>query len=841
VKVVGLSVRPTLVLAGSLGLAAAASAGAQQPPLERLRTADGLTLDFPEDGVWRARARGVAETRARLRSELRFDQLNRAMIAPGPIAPAAALSGTLRFPTVLITFPDWPADQLAPAAVYDSVMYTAQPLSGRPYSIRTFYQEMSNGLLVIDGRVSGWFTADSSSAYYFNACGDTRNALDCSTGRARMRALLAWALTRMDPTVDFGQYDNDGPDGVPNSGDDDGVVDVVQFIHPATGGECGGRGFWAHKSSLGSEGTSYGTGDVSPRGVAIRVNPYFVASGVGAMSCGDGAVMGIGTASHELGHGIGLPDLYDTYGTSEGIGEWGLMGAGGYRSLISPAHFEAWSKEQLGWVVVRELTQPGSYSLGPVVTSDTVFLIRPTGDNPRGQYFLLENKQPLGSDTANLLRGSPRTGPKVGGLLVWLIDSLKVAQSRAFNVVNAGEIEGVWLVQADGRQDLGIKANRGDAGDPYPGTTGNSALARQTNPFNFIWPGSFAGFGLHRIRQLAPNGPMGFYLAPSWVVRTNKPEGVVRVNGVAEPRYWDAPDSGTTHTVTVDTTLKGGTAWQLEFLRWSDGGALTHEVTLAGGDDSLVAYMAARYGIALAADGPGRVASSPAIPLDHPGTLLAESTTVTLFALPDSGHEFVAWRGASTSRSDTLAWLMTRPTLLTAVFAPPLGLAEAPDLPPALWGVPYRHRLRAAGGRGAYAFRIREGLLPAGLALSDSGVVAGTPRQLGRFDATVSVTSGPLGSEQTLAFPVTLHVEAPAVDVAAVVGQLFTRDTLLARHTQLFLDFLGNNNSYFDLGDVAALVDRVAPAAGAAELRGALEAALAERWPASGGRSTGGR
>ncbi|HWP37693.1 MAG TPA: M6 family metalloprotease domain-containing protein [Gemmatimonadales bacterium] len=828
----GVLARSAVVAVG--GLAIAAPARAQHQPVERLRAADGLTLDFPENGVWKARARRVADLRARLRSARRSDQLNRPMLAKTPGAGEAALGGTLRFPTVLVTFSDLSPAQLPSAALYDSIIYTSQPLSGRPYTVRTFYEEMSNGLFTIDGRAHGWFAGDSSTAYYLNACGENRNAVDCGQGRTRMRALFVSALTRMDPGVDFGQFDNDGPDGVPNSGDDDGVVDLVQFIHPVTGGECNGRGFWAHKSSLGSEATSYRTGDTSPGGAAIRVNAYFVASGVGAASCGDGAIMGIGTASHELGHGIGLPDLYDTYGVSEGIGEWGLMGAGGYRSLMSPTHFEAWSKEQLGWVVVRELTEPGSYRLGPVVTSDTVFLVRPTGDNPRGQYFLLENKQPVGSDTANLLRGSQRTGPKIGGLLVWLIDSVKIAQSRPFNVVNSGEIEGVWLVQADGRQDLGIKGNRGDAGDPYPGTTANAALARFTNPFNFIWPGFFAGFGLHRIRQIEPNGAMGFYLASSWIVRTNKPEGVVRVNGVAEPRYWDAPDSGTTHTVTVDTTVKGGMAWQLEFLRWSDGGALTHDVTLGGGDDSLVAHMAARYGIVAAADGPGRIASSPAVQLDPPGTLLAESTTVTLIAVPDTGNEFVAWRGSSASRSDTLRWLMTQPTVLTAVFAPPLELAEAPDLPPAIWGVPYRHPLRAAGGRGAYAFRIREGTLPAGLTLSDSGVVAGTPRQLGVFNATVSVTSGSVGSEQGLVFPVTLRVDAPAVELTAVVGQLFTRDTLVARHAQLYLDFIGNNNSYFDLGDVAALVERTPPGAGMAELQAALEAALQGRRSGSG-------
>ncbi|NIQ55069.1 MAG: hypothetical protein GWN71_10720, partial [Gammaproteobacteria bacterium] len=41
----------------------------------------------------------------------------------------------------------------------------------------------------------------------------------------RMRDYVTAAIRQADATIDFGQYDNDGPDGIPNSGDDDGYVD----------------------------------------------------------------------------------------------------------------------------------------------------------------------------------------------------------------------------------------------------------------------------------------------------------------------------------------------------------------------------------------------------------------------------------------------------------------------------------------------------------------------------------------------------------------------------------------------------------------------------------------
>ena len=58
----------------------------------------------------------------------------------------------------------------------------------------------------------------------------------------------------------------------------------------------------------------------------------------------------IGTFCHELGHVLGLPDLYDTSENSAaGIGVWGLMGAGNWQRQTSPAYMSAWSRYRLGF------------------------------------------------------------------------------------------------------------------------------------------------------------------------------------------------------------------------------------------------------------------------------------------------------------------------------------------------------------------------------------------------------------------------------------------------------------------------------------------------------------
>src|SRR5207249_3364289 len=121
-------------------------------------------------------------------------------------------------------------------------------------------------------------------------------------------------------------------------------------------------------------------------GVRIRVSYYILQSGVGGSTgCDSTQIMPIGTVAHETGHGFGLPDLYDTVDSTEGIGEWGLMGSGNYTSPLSPSRMDAWSLSQLGWVTVRPLGAAGTYHFGAAPVSDTAFYVRALGANSRGE------------------------------------------------------------------------------------------------------------------------------------------------------------------------------------------------------------------------------------------------------------------------------------------------------------------------------------------------------------------------------------------------------------------------------------------------------------------------
>jgi hypothetical protein len=227
-------------------LLAAAVPAFGQVAVEATRTRDGLTLELPADGAWRIRAGTVARLRAELRDRGDFAGLNAALAAEGPTPAPPAVSGVMRVPALLFGFRDTDTTALSPGSRYDSLYFGLTPPTGRSYSLRTLYREMSNDLFDIQGQSLGWVLGDSAAAWYLGACG-TDNAIDCAAGRSRLWALWSGALAALDPMIDFGQFDNDGPDGIPNSGDDDGFVDVLQLVQPVLGGECGGSGVWAHR------------------------------------------------------------------------------------------------------------------------------------------------------------------------------------------------------------------------------------------------------------------------------------------------------------------------------------------------------------------------------------------------------------------------------------------------------------------------------------------------------------------------------------------------------------------------------------------------------------------
>ena len=483
-------------------------------------------FDFHRDGVWRKRARQVAARRAGMLARGQFGALNAPLAARVAPPCGTAVCGTLHVPAILFKYADTPAADLRDTAAYNAVLFAATPPLGRPYTYRSFYQQLSNGLLDIQGRTYGYAALDSNEETYAGKPACTGNPYGTSNCNGlfdggqvppdpvtRMQRGLTEALQKLDAGIDWTQYDSDG----------DGYVDLVVFIPPALDGACPGatnNHLWSHRFFLTPPyAPEFTTHSPAPGGGFEKVRDYILQSGVGGSNaCDATSIMPIGTVAHETGHGFGLPDLYDTSPDEpgEGIGEWGLMGSGNYTSAFSPSRMEAWSLNELGWVTIAPLATAGTYSFGAAPVSDTAFYIRVQGANPRGEYFLIENRQASQSDSAMIRIHCARSGPPpgcAGGALIWHVDSAQVANGNANNNINTGSIHGLELVQADGRGDLDAGANRGDAGDLYPGVTGNTAFSLNARPFPVKnVDGTFAGFMIDLIQQVVPGGAMSFRL-----------------------------------------------------------------------------------------------------------------------------------------------------------------------------------------------------------------------------------------------------------------------------------------------------------------------------------------
>src|SRR5207247_5817822 len=126
---------------------------------------------------------------------------------------ATAVSGVLRVPAVLMKFKDTPATPLRTASQYDQVLFAASPTgasAGRPYTYRSFYEQMSNGLLSVQGQTYGYAALDSNEVTYTGTAGtwsgnpfgnSNCNGLFSDTAIFRMQARLREALRKHGYTV----------------------------------------------------------------------------------------------------------------------------------------------------------------------------------------------------------------------------------------------------------------------------------------------------------------------------------------------------------------------------------------------------------------------------------------------------------------------------------------------------------------------------------------------------------------------------------------------------------------------------------------------------------------
>jgi len=348
----------------------------------------------------------------------------------GAAAERAPLRGAVRVIVVLVDFSD--RVMVQPNSHFRDLFFSTGVL---PHgSVKEYYREVSGGLVDITGEVVGPFRMPETLAWYANG----NSGIGRPSGEARAKYLARDAAQAADPSVNFAPYDNDG----------NGYVDAFIVIHAGSGGEQTGNSgdIWSHKWNLPSVYNADGT----------NIYAYLTVPEDSR----------IGVCAHELGHLLfGFPDLYDTDYTSEGIGNWCLMAGGSWNGGGEiPAHPSAWCKLNQGWVGVTSVTSSGSITLPDVKSSRNVHRLWKDGAGG-SEYFLLENRQLTGYDA----------GLPGDGLLIWHIDESQPGNTDESHYK-------VALLQADGKRDMESDRNRGDSGDPYPGSLNNTVFNSTSSP-----------------------------------------------------------------------------------------------------------------------------------------------------------------------------------------------------------------------------------------------------------------------------------------------------------------------------------------------------------------------
>lgn len=534
--------------------------------------ARGRVVRKDADGWWRE-AQGVnpmqiRRAAANRRESARKNRLRR--------AASHVAVGEKRFLVVLVEFSDLSFKVSDPRTAFSNLLnqegYSANGATG---SARDFYIDNSKGYFKPTFDVYGPVKLSKTKAYYG---GNNSDGDDLHPEEA-----VAEACKALDGQIDFSRYDNDG----------NGEVDLV-FMYYAGYGEADSDdadSIWPHQwefSGFTADGKT-----VSSYACTNELN--------GNYSDSPDSMCGIGTACHEFGHAMGLPDFYDTdystNGLAAGLFDFSTMDGGAYNNDgRTPPYFNIEERILLGWLdesALEEIPASGTYTLGSVQNNKAY----KTPTDQEGEYFVYECRNEEGWDEYL----------PAHGMIVYHVDksSRKVSIDGAGNVAaselwsNWGQYNAInengshpcfYVVSAAGQEDLrfGFEYDETDKEYyfnyncapeiPFPGSKNVTSytaeswngvdsqvvlsdIAYSGGQVSFKAAVPSAGLDYPVIRN--PGG--GTYAAgSSFALALDMPEGMTA--SAVRWSYDGASVSGTSlqltqggaHTVEADITLQGG-------------------------------------------------------------------------------------------------------------------------------------------------------------------------------------------------------------------------------------------------------------------------------------------
>jgi immune inhibitor A len=367
--------------------------------------------------------------------------------------PSTAPTGNYRALVVLVKFTD--KNNTVAGTFFDNLVFGTGSSTLYDYYNKVSYNALDIVTVNLPSAI-GWQTAPQTYSYY--------RGTDQGMGTypRNSQKLCEDIVKLIDPIVNFANYDNNG----------DGEVDALFLVHAGSGAEYTGdiNDIWSH---------AWHTYNVPVLdGVGIHrysIEPeYWVTAN--DMTCG--------VYAHEMGHAaFGLPDLYDTDNSSEGIGKWSIMASGSWCGTSPGGNFpsfpDAWTHIQMGFLTpVNVTSNQYNQSINAITSSAQAFRLWTNGSSG-DQFFLVQNRQKSGYDA--YLPGS--------GICIWHVDQTKTNnQQEWYPDLSMSNHYKVALEQADGNWDLEHNRNRGDAGDPYPGSSNNQSFNQSSTPNSHSYP-----------------------------------------------------------------------------------------------------------------------------------------------------------------------------------------------------------------------------------------------------------------------------------------------------------------------------------------------------------------
>lgn len=383
--------------------------------------AAGRLVELSQDGYYRP-VTGITvdeiQRKGASRRALARRGRSRVVTRAGGDTPIAI--GQKHFLVILVEFKNKAFSTSAdPNAAFTALLNeSGYSVNGGTGSARDYYYDNSGGLFEPVFDVYGPVRLENNYSYY--------GANDKWGNDLRAEDALIQGCEGLDAEIDFSRYDNDG----------DGKVDLV-FMYYAGYGEADSSDsntIWPHQYEVSSAGKSLRLDEVD-------IDSYACTNEVEGMGTYMGMMCGIGTACHEFGHAMGLPDFYDTdyrtNGQAAGLFFFSTMDSGAYNQEgRTPPFFNIEERIILGWLkeedAILSFPESGRYSIPPV--QENLAYRTPTDQN--GEYFLYECRGSEGWDA----------GLSAHGLVVYHVDKSDRKVTLSGDSVAAHELWDDWAL-----------------------------------------------------------------------------------------------------------------------------------------------------------------------------------------------------------------------------------------------------------------------------------------------------------------------------------------------------------------------------------------------------------